>query len=237
MSEELVEDRAAQAARWLAEAMETGNPLAPLPVGIVPRDLDEARAAAAATLDAVGLVPCGVRLLRRGGAPALAGPMTEGRLLRSPSPVAPGALRHPIVSAAVIGVLAAPLEAGEDTPPSFLRLHPALDISATRFGDVPEDELTQTADLAGLGLVVAGKGKALEPCRLRVALGAKGARTRGAELDLAAAFAEAAAAARAWGGLPQGALLVIAGLTPTMPAEGILRASLGALGAAEASFG
>jgi hypothetical protein len=57
------------------------------------------------------------------------------------------------------------------------------------------------------------------------------------EQDLAAAFAEAAAEARAWGGLPAGALLVVAGLTPPAPAdEGILRASLGALGAVEATL-
>jgi hypothetical protein len=237
MTASIVENRAAQAARWLAEAMESGDPLGLLPPEIAPRDLDEAAAVAAATLDALDIVPCGLRLLRRVDAAALAGPMIEGRLLRSPSPVATGALRHPLASAAAIGVLAAPLRPEETTPPEFERIHPALDISATRFSQAPEDELALTADLARLGLVVAGKGKAVAPGVLRVGLGPKGARARGVELDLAAAFADAAAAARAWGGLPAGALLVAAGLTAPVPAEGTLRASLGTLGAAEATFG
>ncbi|WP_270937011.1 hypothetical protein, partial [Falsiroseomonas oryzae] len=72
---------------------------------------------------------------------------------------------------------------------------------------------------------------------VQVALGAKGARLRGVAVDLAAAFAEAAEVAREWGGLPEGALLVVAGLTPPAPAEGLLRARLGALGGVEAAFG
>jgi hypothetical protein len=83
---------------------------------------------------------------------------------------------------------------------------------------------------------VAGKGKALAPGAVRAALGPKGSRPKGQAIDLAAAFAEAAAAARGWGGLPAGALLVVAGLTPPMVPEATLRAALGALGGAEASF-
>ena len=55
------------AARWLAEALETGNPLGPLPADIAPRDLDQAAEVAAATLDALAIAPCGLRLLRRAG--------------------------------------------------------------------------------------------------------------------------------------------------------------------------
>jgi hypothetical protein len=227
---------AEDAARWLAEAFETGNPLGVLPDGIAPRDVAEAEEIAAATLEALGIPPCGVRLLRRPGAAALSGPMIEGRLLASGVPVALGALRHPLVTAAAIGVLAESLEPGAETPPVFSRLHPALDISASRFTVAPVDDAALTADLARLGLVVAGKGKVLDPGMVTVTLGPKGSRARGAGTDLAAAFAEAAAAARRWGGLPAGALLVVAGLTPPAPAEGTLRASLGALGAAEAGF-
>lgn len=225
--------RAEQAARWLAEAMESGNPLAALPPEIAPRSLDEAEEAAAATLEALAITPCGVRVLRRAGG-ALSGPMLEGRLLPNAAPVALGALRHPVVTAAVVGVLAEELG---DGAPLFARLHPALDVSAMRYTEETQDALALTADLARLGLVVAGKGKAMAPGVLRVALGAKGARPRGVEVDLAAAFAEAAAHARRWGGLPAGALLVVAGLSAPVTAEGTLRASLGALGAAEASFG
>ena len=226
---------AADAARWLAEAVETGNPLAPLPAGIAPRDMAEAQEAAAATLDALGLVPCGVRVLRR-GLHLLAGPMLEARLVAANAAVSPGTLRHPEMTAAAVGMLAAPLEPGSDAPPVFTRLHPALDVSATRFGEAPEDPLMLTADLARLGLVVVGKGKAMATGMLRVALAPAGVRPRGVEVDLAAAFADAAAAARSWGGLPAGALLVVAGLTPAMVVEGTLRASLGALGSVEAAF-
>jgi len=224
------------AARWLAEAFETGNPLAALPEGIAPRDLAEAGEVAAATLEALGLSPCGLRLLLRPGAAPLAGPMTEGRLLPSGAPVALAAARHALATAAVVGVLAEPLDPGATTPPVLSRLHPAVDVSATRFTEAPEDPLALTADLARLGVVVTGKGKAAAPGPMRVALGPKGARGRGAELDLAALFDEAAAVARRWGGLPAGGLLVVAGLTAPVPPEGTLRATLGALGGAEAEF-
>ncbi len=228
---------AGNAAQWLAEAFESGNPLAPLPDGVAPRDLAEAQAVAAATLEALGIVPCGLRLLRRPGGASLAGPMIEGRLVPQGAPVVAATLRHPEVTAAAIGVLATPLEPDDDTPPVLARLHPALDIAATRFTMAPEDPLALVADCARLGLVVAGKGKAIPPGTVKVALGPKGSRARGTEIDLAAAFAEAAAAAREWGGLPAGALLIVAGLTPVeTPEEGVLRAALGALGGAEAVF-
>lgn len=228
---------ATAAARWLAEAMETGNPLGLLPADIAPRDLDEAAEVAAATLDALQIVPCGLRLLRRPAAAPIAGPMLEGRLVPAGRQVALATLRHPLVSAAVIGVLAEPLDADGDAPPVFARLHTALDIAATRFTEVPADDVALTADLGRLGLVVAGKGKPLAPGPVGIALGPKGRRPRKVETDLAAAFAEAAAEARAWGGLPAGALLVVAGLTPpALAEEGILRASFGALGAVEATL-
>ena len=227
---------ATAAARWLSEAVETGNPLAALPEDLAPRSLVDAQEIAMATLDALQIAPCGLRLLRRPGAAPLAGPMLEGRLVPAGRVVALGMLRHPAATAAVVGVLAEALDPDSDAAPVFARLHPALDLSATRFTDAPSDDITLTADLARLGLVVAGKGKALAPGALRVSLGPKGGRPKGQEIDLAAAFAEAAAAARGWGGLPAGALLVVAGLTTPMSPEGTLRATLGALGGAEASF-
>lgn len=227
---------AAPAARWLAEALETGNPLAPLPADTAPRDRDQAEEVAAATLEALGLAACGLRLLRRPGAAPLAGPMLEGRLVPAAREVALAALRHPFVTAAAIGVLAEALDPEGTAPPVFARLHPALDVSATRFTDDPGEDAALTADLARLGLVVAGKGKALAPGVARVALGPKGGRPKPVETDLAAAFAAAAQEARRWGGLPAGALLVVAGLSPPAAAGGVLRARFGALGAAEARF-
>jgi hypothetical protein len=225
-----------QAARWLAEAVETGNPLAALPAEIAPRELAEAEEVAAATLEALGQTPCGLRLLRRPGG-AVAGPMTEGRLIPSGKPVAVAALPHAEVTAALVGVLAADLDPDGTEAPALARIHPALDVSSSRFGTAPDDVLSLTADLGRIGLVVAGKGRDLPQAPVRVALLPKGARRRGAEIDLAAAFAEAAAAARRWGGLPAGALLVVAGLTAPVTPSGVLRASFGTLGAAEASFG
>jgi len=226
---------AANAVRWLAEAIETGNPLAALPEGIAPRSVEEAEEVSAATLGALSLVPCGLRLLRRGAA-TIAGPMLDARLVPEGAPVAAAALRHPEVTGAAIGVLAEPLLPDNDMPPVFARLHPALDVAATRFGEATEDSLALTADLGRLGLVVAGKGKAVAPGNWRVSLSPDGARARGEAIDLSAAFDQAAAAARHWGGLPAGALLVVAGLTPPAPAEGRLRLRLGALGSVTAHF-
>lgn len=223
------------AAGWLAEALESGNPLGPLPEGLAPPDLGAAEALAAATLDALGIVPCGLRLFHHQGQ-VITGPMIEARLLPQGATVALGALRHPLVTAAVIGVLGAALHEAEDQPPVLAHLHPAIDISASRFTDAPADPRLLTADLGRLGLVVAGKGKALQPGRLPVGLGAKGARPRRAPVDLAALLHEAARAARRWGGLPAGALLVVAGLTAPVAPAGTLRAGFGALGAAEATF-
>lgn len=224
------------AAAWFAEAFETGNSLAPLPDGLAPRDRDGAEAIAAATLEALGIVPCGLRLLRRAGAATLAGPMLEARLLASGATVSLAAARHAAATAAVIGELAAPLDPAARTAPRFARLFPAVDVVASRFTAAPADDLARIADLAGLGFVVAGKGQALRPGLLEVVLAPKGSRRRAEAMDLRPAFAEAAAEARRWGGLPKGALLVVAGLTPPLPAEGVLRARLGALGAAEAAF-
>jgi hypothetical protein len=224
------------AARWIAEAVESGDPLAALPPEIAPRDTAAGEEVAAAVLDDLGLVPCGLRLMVWGGV-VIAGPMLEGRLLPNGAKVSLGSLRHPLCTAAVIGLLEE--EIGEEAggPPRFSALHPALDISATRFTDPPEDPAVLAADLGRLGLVVAGRRKPLAPGMVRVALAPKGARTRGREVDLAAAFAEAARHAARLGGLPAGAMIVLAGLSPPRPAEGALRASLGALGAAEVEFG
>ena len=227
----------ADAARWLAEAVETGQPVGALPAAAVPRDLDQAEAVAAALLEELGQAACGVRLLLRAGAPPLAGPMLETRLLAPGRPVALAALRHPRLSAAAIGVLAEDLSPEHAAPPCFAALHPALDVAASRFAEEPADDLQRVADLAGLGLVVAGRRKALPPQEVPVSLGAKGARRRAVACDLAAAFAAAAAAARRLGGLPAGALLVVAGLTPAIAGPaGPVSVALGPLGRVEASF-
>ena len=224
------------AARWIAEAVETGNPLGTLPADIAPVDVDAGADIAVAVLAALGISACGVRLLFRPGQPALAGPMIEGRLIPAGGNVATAALRHARVTIAVIGVLADAIEASGDAAPRFAGLHAALDVSSTRFSSDPVEDALLTADLARLGLVVAGRRKPAESGPVSVSLGRKGAR-RPVSCDLAVAFQAAAEAARSFGGLPAGALLVVAGLTPPVPAEGALSASCGALGRVEANFG
>lgn len=218
------------AARWLAEAVETGNPLAPLPAEIAPPDQEGAEAVGFAVLAQLELVPCGVRLLFRPGQPPLRGPMLEGRLVPPDAPIALGALRHPRLSAAVLGVLAAPLLPEDVGPPIFAALHPAIDIAAGRFAEASGDARVQAADLACLGLVVAGRGKSLAPGVVPVSLAAEGARRRPLRQDLAQALAEAAVFARQQGGLPAGALLVVAGLSPPLAGPGAYSAAMGPLG-------
>jgi hypothetical protein len=224
------------AARWLAEALETGNALIALPDDIAPRNATEGRDVAFAVLERLEIPPCGIRLLYRPGADTLIGPMIEGRLVPAGTPIALNALRHPMLTAAAIGVLAAPLDPDSEEAPCFATLHPALDVSATRHAEVARDTATLTADLALLGLVVAGRGKALVPMPVPASLGAKGGRRAAVARDLAAAFAEAASAARSLGGLPAGGLLVVAGLTPAVHAMGTVTASLGPLGRVAADF-
>ncbi|WP_439550078.1 hypothetical protein [Falsiroseomonas sp.] len=216
------------AARWLAEAVETGNPLAVLPEGLAPATIAEAEEIAAGVLATLSITPCGLRVLR---GLDIAGPMVEGRLVPSGSPIASGMLRHGLASAAVIGVLAEELGEG---PPVLARVHPAIDLSSTRFTQAPADALALTADLARLGLVVAGRGKPMPAAPVRIAIGPAGHRRRGDDFDLVALFAEAAEVARGWGGLPAGALLVVAGLGESIAAEGALRVAISGLGAAEA---
>ena len=225
------------AVRWLAEAVETGNPLAALPAEIAPRDLAEAEAVALAVLEQLELVPCGVRLLYRPGAPPLAGPMIEGRLLPKGATIALDALRHPQLTAAAIGVLAEPLLAEVTTPPVFATLHAAIDVSATRHAEDAADNIALTADLARLGLVVAGRGKRLAPGTVPASLAPSGGPRKAVRHDLAAAFEQAATFARRLGGLPAGGLLVVAGLTPPLLVTGPISASLGALGRVEATCG
>ncbi|MGG5887906.1 hypothetical protein ACLF3G_12265 [Falsiroseomonas sp. HC035] len=224
------------AARWLAEAVETGNALTELPEDIAPRDATEGLEVAFAILERLDIPPCGIRLLYRPGAETLIGPMIEGRLVPAGTPIALDALRNPTLTAAAIGVLAAPLDPHSDEAPCFATLHAALDVSATRHADATGDTATRTADLALLGLVVAGRGKPLAPMVVSASLGARGGKRTVMSRDLGAAFAEAAGAARSLGGLPAGGLLVVAGLTPSVQAAGVVTVSLGPLGRLASEF-
>ncbi|PZW46843.1 hypothetical protein C8P66_108122 [Humitalea rosea] len=230
-------DRATEAARWLAEAWTSGNPLAALPAGMAPRDAAEGEDVAAALLDALGQPPVGLRIAPDG----LVGPLTAGRLVAAGTPVALSGLRHARVTAAVAAVLAEPLGAGLPLgaePARFSALHPALDVAASRFSGPGADPAAVTADLAGLGLVLIGRGRAVLPGTEAVALAEGRQRPRGQPVDLAARLEAAAAEARARGGLPAGAVLLVAGLSAAVvPVRGARwTAVVGALGRAGAGF-
>jgi 2-keto-4-pentenoate hydratase len=196
--------RTGRAAAWIAEALSTGNPLADLPPEIAPRGRAEGERVALLALQSLGIAPCGIRVV--GG---VAGPMIEGRLLPDGATAAP--LRHSLWTAALIGVLDRPLEPDDDAPPVLAALHPALDAADHRFTQAPASVALRTADLGGLGFVVAGARLAPPPEALAIST------TR---VTVADALAPAAAAARRMGGLPAGALLIVAGLSAPLAADG-----------------
>jgi hypothetical protein len=138
--------------------------------------------------------------------------MLEARFLDDGAGLSLEIMRHGRASAALLGVLGAALEPEATSPPEITAIHPALDISASRFTQGPADRLAEIADLAGLGLLVLGKRRPIPETPSRVALIEGEGAARGRPFDLQAAFAQAAAEARRLGGLPAGAVLVVAGL-------------------------
>jgi hypothetical protein len=231
-----------QVAGWLAEALESGAPLAPLPAGAGPADAAEGGRVAALVLETLGLVPCGLRLAPGPGGAALAGPVLEGRLLPDGAVVALAAARHATVAPGVMGVLAEDLapRPGGGALPAFSALHPILDIAAWRLREPPAAGSTglAVADLAGHGFIVAGRGKRDVPlASLPVRMAPAGARRRPVPRDAAAALLVAAEAARRAGGLPRGAVLAVVfgpGEAPEAGQE--IVAGFGALGRVRAAF-
>ncbi|HEY4253323.1 MAG TPA: hypothetical protein VGM87_19090 [Roseomonas sp.] len=221
--------RVAAAALWLAEAVETGNPLAPFPPGLMPRDDAEGEAIAAAILDHMGMPTAGLRI----GPEGVAGPVLAPRLLADGAMLALSALRHARATPALVAVLGADL--GETGPPVFAGLHPAIDIAASRFRDGPADAACLAADLAGLGLIVAGRRRPMPAGPLRLTIDGR----RQGVVDAMAALAPAVAAAQRLGGLPAGAVLIVAGLTPARIPEAGAWLGIGfgaALGRVKAGF-
>lgn len=196
----------------LAEAFENGSELARLPSEIAPATQDDAEEVAGAVLARLGFAPCGVRLAPAVDGSLITGPMLETRLHDDGARISLEIMRHGRASAALLGILDTALEPGATTPPQISALHPALDVSASRFTQGPADRFSEIADLAGLGLLVLGKRQAMPTAPLRVALSEGEARPRGKPFDPQAAFNAAAAEARRLGGLPAGAVLVVAGL-------------------------
>ena len=234
------QDPISRAVRYLAEAFETGNPLAPLPDEITPTNQDDAEEVAGGALARLGFAPCGVRLVPAADGSLISGPMLEARFLDDGAGISLEIMRHGRASAALLGVLGAALEPEATTPPEIAAIHPALDVSASRFTQGPADRFAEIADLAGLGLLVLGKRRPVPEALSRVALIEGEGSPKGRPFDVHAAFAAAAAEARRLGGLPAGAVLVVAGLGA--PVLGLksgarLTARFTGIGKVSASFG
>lgn len=187
----------------LAEAWETGQPVAPLDAAHALVSLEAAEEVAGAVLGKLDLVPCGIRVTEAG----LVGVMLPGRISQgTPLPLA--ALPHAVVSPAVMAVLAEAIAPDGSGLPTLTRLHPAVDIAASRWRDGPANDWETAADLAGLGHVVIGKGRAA-PLPRACALEFDGAKARATPVALEAIFTQAVQFAREAGGLPVGAVLVL----------------------------
>jgi hypothetical protein len=207
---------AAEAAKFLAEAWETGHSLAPLPADLAPPDRAAGEAIAAELVELLGVPVCGVRLTPGpDGLSMVSAPLLAPRMLRVGTPVALSALRNPRISAGFLGVLAEPFEGGE---PVISAYHPVLDLAATRYTAGAADVAHQVADMGGLGFVLVGKrwiGTLPEDGEAR--LGLTGARPRPLRAPLANLMRQAGEEVLRWGGLPAGAVLVVAGLATGSP--------------------
>ena len=224
----------------LADAVENGGPIDPVVSRITPANQDDAEELAGAVLAQLGFAPCGVRLAPAADGSLIAGPMLEARFLDDGAGLSLEIMRHGRASAALLGVLGAALEPDATTPPEITAIHPALDVSASRFTNGPPDRFAEIADLAGLGLLVLGKRRPVPEALSRVALIEGEGSPKGRPFDVHAAFAAAAAEARRLGGLPAGAVLVVAGFgAPVLglKAGARLTARFTGIGKVSANFG
>lgn len=219
------------AAGLVLEAVQEGGTLPPFPASWAPTTAAQGRRIAAVVIGELGVPVVGLRLAP---VPALGGqalgPVLAPRLLHGPVAVPRGERRT--ITLALVAQLGESLPARERAYSRrfalgrLASLHVALDLGETRFTKGPPDLPSHLADLAGLGLVVFGKPARAgwreaiaEPLAATVA-GDGGTVWRG-EIEGARALIAAADAARLAGGLPAGAVLVVAGLSPPLPDEAI----------------
>ena len=158
------------------------------------------------------------------------GPVLAPRLLPSPVAVPLGGRRT--ITLALVAQLGGSLPA-RNKPYTrrfvlgrLASLHVGLDLGDTRFTTGPPDLPSYLADLAGLGLVVFGKparagwGEAISSPLGAIIRGEDRELWRG-EIEAEPALLKLADEARQAGGLPAGAVMVIAGLSPPLPDEAI----------------
>ena len=184
----------------LAEAWESGKPVAPLTADLALSCLEAAEEVAGDVLERLALPPCGIRVSETG----LVGAMLPGRIAATGQTLPLSVLPHGRAAPALLAVLAEAITPDGTGLPALERLHPALDLSASRWRDGPANLFEASADLAGLGQVVIGKGKRTgfpSSCAL--------APQRAGRVDVAALFETAVSVAREAGGLPLGAVLVL----------------------------
>jgi hypothetical protein len=240
----LTAEAARTAAGYLAEAITTGRTLAPFPPELSPATPAEGRRVAVLLHALLEMPTVGVRLVPppAPGSTPVAGPVFAPRLLHAPAATPP--LNRPTPMAALVAQLAQPLPA-RARPWSFRELsgriaslHVAIDIGASRFTSGAPDLPCFMADLAGHGVVVVGRParsgwrEAILTPRAARATAADGTIAWRGTIDAAKALRESAEAARSIGALPEGAVLVAAGLSPVLP-EGPLTLSIAGLGKAE----
>jgi hypothetical protein len=225
-----------RAAGMFAQAWRTGTQVDALPFEAQPRSQLDGHRIAARTLDMLGLEPCGLRLTSTNNKDIPSALLAQS-LLDDAATIALAALHGAQVFPAIAGTLAEDLPRRGDAMPVFASLHPALDITAWRFAEVPGTSALAAADLGGLGRIVIGKGKRMEPLRLRISVAAEGSWKRGVDVDIAAPFFAAALAARRGGGLERGAMLIVQ-LGPGLPvsAPTTMVGSFGRLGRVTAHF-
>jgi hypothetical protein len=212
-----------QATELVAEAVGDADAPLVLPEACRPRTVAAGRRIAALALDRLGLVSVGLRLAPGfDGGDAVAGPLIEGRLLRSPAAVPPPGPGKRRCTLAVVAQLAAALAPRArpwrpaEVAARLASLHVAIDLAASRFADGPPDLPQHVADLAGLGLVVFGPPARArwQEAVLKPLAGSVGPDGWHGAVDVGAALVAAAEAACAAGGLPAGAVLMVAGLSP-----------------------
>jgi hypothetical protein len=241
----LTAEAARTAAEYLAEAVTSGRTLAPFPPGLAPTTPAEARRVAVLLHGMLGLPTVGVRLVSLPpglGSTPVAGPVFAPRLLHAPAATPP--LNRPSPTAALVAQLGRPLPARErpwsvrEVAARVGTLHVAIDLGASRFTAGAPDLPCFMADLAGHGAVVLGRAarsgwrEAILTPRAARATAADGTVAWRGSVDAAAALRQAAEAARSIGALPEGAVLVAAGLSPVLP-EGPLTLAIAGLGKAE----
>jgi 2-keto-4-pentenoate hydratase len=213
----------------LAEAWESGQPVAPLTAELALTSLDAAEQIAGDVLERLALPPCGIRV----GQTGLVGAMLPGRIVATGQTLPLSVLPHGRAAPALLAVLGEAITPDGTALPALERLHPALDLSASRWRDGPANLFEAAADLAGLGQVVIGKGR-----RAALPSSCALAPQRALRADVASLFEIAVGVAREAGGLPLGAVLVLVfdGSSQMLGAPGPITARWTGLGTATAEL-